>query len=550
MRNKIATLPACFWLTIWWGCLWMNETCSVVAVEYGSDDQQRLVKDLFQGYDKLIRPGNPQEKTVVIFQINLAVIIFVNDQKQEMKINGYLDLTWKDERLKYVEAAYGGNLSTLRMPSGKVWQPEIALVSTTDGKYGPSYRSNVLISTTGDVQWVPPFIYKSSCHIDPKFFPFDVQICKMYFRSLTYNSDEVELRFIQDGNHSNFEVKDYRNNQTSGTWDLLDAPIHAHKLVINGVSRDYVECSLVLRRMSLFYVVTILLPCIMISFLTGFVFLLPSKGKTNVCLSILFAIVVFLLLMSNILPPGDTLPLLSEFLFFTFIMNVLSTFFTVLTININYRGPNTHTMPTWMRILFLQVMPVMLCMCRPVRHTPKARIRRKAPFLKEQYSPVAMYHNPQCAQPMPLLGPSGEAEDFHHSDRLHPDQATGSGRRGSPILALRLTPIRTKRMINKATSPIIVSQRSIDSIISKEVEMFAELLADVPGYQDALKAVAYIAGNMERKTDRAEITDDWRFMSLVIDRLLLWIFFIVTSAGSMGIILNSPFLFDSRQKLA
>lgn len=136
------------------------------------------------------------------------------------------------------------------------------------------------------------------------------------------------------------------------------------------------ECRLRLRRKSLFYVVTILLPCILISFLTGFVFLLPSKGKTNVCLSILFAIVVFLLLMSNILSPANVLPLLSEFLFFTFIMNVLSTFFTVVAININFRSSNTYTMPRIFRVLFLQFLPVMLFMKRPVRHIPKPRIRR------------------------------------------------------------------------------------------------------------------------------------------------------------------------------
>ena len=42
----------------------------------------------------------------------------------------FLVQQWVDERLKYTEATYGGNLSTLRMPSNKVWQPEVALVST------------------------------------------------------------------------------------------------------------------------------------------------------------------------------------------------------------------------------------------------------------------------------------------------------------------------------------------------------------------------------------------------------------------------------------
>ena len=157
----------------------------------------------------------------------------------------------------------------------------------------------------------------------------------MYFRSLTYNSEEVSLVLGSE----NFEIKDYRN-QTSGTWDLLGAPIFTRRANISGVMRDYVECHLRLRRKSLFYVITILLPCVLICFLTCFVFLLPSRGKTNVCLSILFAIVVFLLLMSDILPAADTLPLLSEFLFFSFCMNILSAFFTVVSMNINYRYGN------------------------------------------------------------------------------------------------------------------------------------------------------------------------------------------------------------------
>jgi hypothetical protein len=51
----------------------------------GADDQQRLVKDLFQGYNKLIRPGQINDKTVVTFAINLAVIIFVVSKKISLK---------------------------------------------------------------------------------------------------------------------------------------------------------------------------------------------------------------------------------------------------------------------------------------------------------------------------------------------------------------------------------------------------------------------------------------------------------------------------------
>ncbi|XP_055356255.1 acetylcholine receptor subunit beta-like 1 isoform X2 [Paramacrobiotus metropolitanus] len=489
---------------------------------------------MFQGYNKLIRPGELNEKTVVKFGINLAVIIYVNDQQQVMKINGYLDLSWKDERLRFDRSTYGANLSTLRLPSNKVWQPEIALVSTTDGNYGPTYRCNLLISPQGEIQWVPPFISKSSCTINPRFFPFDEQVCVMYFRSLTYSSNELEINVPSNI----FEIKDYRN-QSSGTWDLIEAPIFAQRKVIGGVQRDFVECHLRLRRKSLFYVVTILLPCILISFLSGFVFLLPSKGKTNVCLSILFAIVVFLLLMSNILPPADVLPLLSEFLFFTFIMNVLSAFFTVIAINISYRSSNTHTMPAPVRVVFLQVLPMVLCMRRPTRHKKTHMHMHRAgellpmqlPRQIDPYSRTGIYRNPHCSSQTVMM-----------QNEYTRECGSDNKRRNSPILPLCLSPAPARRTIN--TSPLLVSQRSIESVIAKEAQMLADLLADIPGYNHALKAVAYIADNMRQKTNLEESSEDWRFVSQVIDRLLLWVFFIVTSAGSMGIILNSPYLFD------
>lgn len=80
----------------------------------------------------------------------------------------------------------------------------------------------------------------------------------------------------------------------------------------------------------------------------------------------------------------------------------------------------------------------------------------------------------------------------------------GKRRPGSPILALRLTPLMNKRL-PKTSSPVIISQRSIESAILRESQMFTDLLADMPGYHQALKAVAYIAHNMERKTDREEV---------------------------------------------
>lgn len=62
---------------------------------------------------------------------------------------------------------------------------------SADGKYEVSYKPNVVIRSEGDVLWIPPAIYRSSCPISVKYFPFDEQTCKMKFGSWTFNSDQV-----------------------------------------------------------------------------------------------------------------------------------------------------------------------------------------------------------------------------------------------------------------------------------------------------------------------------------------------------------------------
>ena len=63
---------------------------------------------------------------------------------------------------------------------------------SADGKYEVSYKPNVVIFSHGDVLWIPPAIYKSSCTIDVTYFPFDQQECKMKFGSWTFNGDQVQ----------------------------------------------------------------------------------------------------------------------------------------------------------------------------------------------------------------------------------------------------------------------------------------------------------------------------------------------------------------------
>ncbi|KAK6009522.1 hypothetical protein OSTOST_25540 [Ostertagia ostertagi] len=80
---------------------------------------------------------------------------------------------------------------------------------------------NVVINHLGDMLWVPPAIYKSSCIIDNvEFFPFDEQVCTLVFsdRGRWYNENEIKLEFEQA------EWVDLSEYAPSSIWDVMDAP--------------------------------------------------------------------------------------------------------------------------------------------------------------------------------------------------------------------------------------------------------------------------------------------------------------------------------------
>lgn len=123
---------------------------------------------------------------------------------------------------------------------------------------------------------------------------------------------------------------------------------------------------------SLLSVLTIVTISIIITIALQMILVCNEGEKVTLGISILLALVVFLLLVSKILPPTSlALPLIAKYLLFTFIMNCISILATVIVINWNFRGPRTHKMPNWVRTVFLNYLPALLFMKRP----KKTRLR-------------------------------------------------------------------------------------------------------------------------------------------------------------------------------
>lgn len=64
---------------------------------------------------------------------------------------------------------------------------------SADGEYVVTTMTKAILHHNGKVVWTPPAIFKSSCEIDVRYFPFDQQTCFMKFGSWTYDGFQVCL---------------------------------------------------------------------------------------------------------------------------------------------------------------------------------------------------------------------------------------------------------------------------------------------------------------------------------------------------------------------
>ncbi|VDD76089.1 unnamed protein product [Mesocestoides corti] len=327
-----------------------------------SEQEFELTNYLFneQGYNPLIRPvANISDAVQVNLGLCMIQLIHIDERRQVMKSNVWLPMVWKDYQLKWDPAKYGG-LSVVRVPHNRVWKPDIVLFNNADGNYEVVWQPNLLVHHDGSILWMPPAVYESSCAIDVEYFPFDEQECEMKFGSWAFDATRISMGF-----YSKLDFVDLSDYWKNGAWDLVDVPGRIVNTTSGGVQNTYIVYTIKLRRKTLFYTVNLIAPCVMISLLSICVFYLPSDAgeKVTLAISIVVALVVFLILVSKILPPtSTTVPLISRYLMFTFIFDVFAVFMAVAVVNWNYRSPRTHRMSPWTRRLFLEILPRLLYM--------------------------------------------------------------------------------------------------------------------------------------------------------------------------------------------
>ncbi|VDD97505.1 unnamed protein product [Enterobius vermicularis] len=218
-----------------------------------------------------------------------------------MTIMAWLQYNWTDYKLVWDPKKYGGitdiRFSGADSAPAKLWKPDILLFNSVAESFSSTYSSNFVVKHTGEVNQVPPGIFKFTCDIDITWFPFDDQLCFLKFGSWTHPGNIIDLDMDlatvetvingtkvpsipirNEGDPQNYFVydsvdrSDYIDN---GEWSLLRVAYHELFFYIR------------IQRRTLAYGINLIIPSLLISLMTVLGFTLPPDACEKITLGIL-----------------------------------------------------------------------------------------------------------------------------------------------------------------------------------------------------------------------------------------------------------------------
>ncbi|KAG9331206.1 hypothetical protein JZ751_019749 [Albula glossodonta] len=502
--------------------------------------QHRLYSDLMKNYNPQERPVvNDSENLTVHFSIHLIQILDVDEKNQVLTTNIWLNMHWIDQYLQWNTTEYS-DISNIRLPDDQIWKPDILLYNRPSSSALPPCATGKAIqfSAAPCVQQVRPSSSAlppcatgkaiqfnaapmcnrpSSSALPPcatgKAIQFSAATCVQQVRP-----SSSTLPPCATGKPIQFSTAPVCNS----AQDRLDATFHSNVMVQSSgfcvyvppevvgrrEEKVYACCTepypsvvftVVMRRRTLFYVLNLLLPCLLISVMALLVFLLPADSgeKISLGITVLLSLTVFMLLVAEIMPAtSDTVPLIGESSalpathskrtqYFASIMVTvgLSIISTVLVLQCHHHHPEGSNMPKWMQVVFLKWGAWFLRMRRPEEERVQLACynKRLGVSLEDPRSTTA----PLSASPTKSSAQYGEEEALLPGAAPH-----GSSRD--------------------------------------------------PDIGRILEELRYVVQRF-RKQDRGEIIcSEWKFAAAVLDRLCLITFSLVIVLCTLAILLSAP----------
>ncbi|XP_056013106.1 neuronal acetylcholine receptor subunit alpha-10-like isoform X2 [Ostrea edulis] len=468
-----------------------------------------LVDNLFQNYHNDVRPVCDSESTVQV-RLGLALrqIVDLNEPKQIIEINAWIRMRWNDCHLRWNASLYG--IDHLVVPYNKVWVPDITLYDNVDSQLLGLKDYRPAIYSDGSMVYNFPTIISSLCKVDVTYFPFDQQICRLQFGSWAHHGLELNVTGIE---------ADLSAFVDSVEWELISVPMIRKVIYYKCCPEPYPDVSfyLKMRRKPLFYLMNLVFPCMLISTVACLGFILPpdSGEKVSLEITVLLSLAVFLMVVSETMPPSsETFPYIGAYFTCAMLLVSMSCLMTVVVLNLHFKGGHGKRVPLYLRRIFAVLAKMVF-----VKVREKELVEPTSPSPKERrvthHDNLAYEHtngnNTTVDKPKHEKIGNFFHNGFHH---LHDCSLT------------EITTNSDSRATEDGGSGEQFVESSAASEIAKAVKQQLSILRNIENI-------------LTKKRILAESVDEWQNMAQIMDRVFLIFFALVSFTSSLTFLMNS-----------
>ncbi|CAF1197274.1 unnamed protein product [Rotaria magnacalcarata] len=503
-------------------------------------DEQRLLFFLMRNYSNNVRPvRNASLPVPVKLGLTLTQIFDMMEKNQILITNVWLDQEWFDEFLQWNPDDFNG-IHRLNLPSKLIWLPDIVLYNNADEfSNSNTMQANAMIIHNGSVFWPIPTRLKSTCQIDVTYFPYDEQECKLKFGSWTYNGYQVSIE-------QRFDAIELSSYVVNGEWDLLDTSYQVNVVRYPCCPEPFPDITFYvrIRRRVLYYLYSVVFPCVMLSILTLLVFCLPPESGEKIALGItvLLAFSVFMLAIAESMPEtSEHIPLISLYLTAVMAMTSVSVMMTVLVLNLHYRGPKKNEIPFWLQqLLSLSIANVVRTISRSKRLKlyKNREIRLRASFHDSNRNLNTRTRPSANGVLLSYMNVNETDTKTPKTNNVHSieieDYDAQQSQQQSPMKE------------NKCKRP---SHLNPEEIILKDRS--GSRSSSVATIHDEIQDTLQILLNKQKGIENDQkVTNDWRALATRIDKVLFYIFLLLTIISTLGLLVVVPLFRTNVQRKA
>lgn len=272
--------------------------------------RSQLFKDVLDQYEVRVAPFDEKSEAIRLqVFVNLMSIRDVNEKDQSFETSFWLNLLWKDWRLKWNSSNYRG-ISEIQTTSKNVWMPSsICIFNEMSEKKCFTEEKPTTVFSNGYVMYSTARESVTQCKIDIAKYPYDSQMCSFHVGNLFSDYDYINL----DANLSLLFLNHYEQNEQ---WEVTNTALYLHTVNSERPEYNLLNFDIHIKRKPGYVILSVLLPVVLLSVLNIFCFVLPvdSGEKMGTSMAIFLTFAVFLTIINDTMPKSENIPYFTVYL--------------------------------------------------------------------------------------------------------------------------------------------------------------------------------------------------------------------------------------------